>query len=339
MSETRRTSLDKIEFSASVNVGLWLDKFLADDDALKAGGETSKYKLLEDASRAQFTVSAVDEYSAFFDRRRAALEQVSPNVIREIEIDGRMICGLGGASVWENSISIHRTYGVPYVPGSSLKGVAASFARNHVAGFEQTAEAYELLFGSQRSAGFVTFHDGLLLPESTTKQFLHQEVMTVHHPEYYGNKVVPPADWDSPIPVGFLSASGKYLLALTSVEGGETWLTIALRILKEALENEGVGAKTSSGYGRAKFIESAEEKAEAGERWVIDDFKRRVGALRANDVPGQINGFFKEWEASSLSSAGKRELATAIVERINKDWKNGRSKEWYKKLQDSLAGD
>jgi len=77
-------------------------------------------------------------------------------------------------------------------------------------------------------------------------------VMTVHHAGYYMKENVPPADWDDPTPIPFLSATGTYLLALA---GPTEWIPPTFRLLELALKAEGVGAKTSSGYGRMMFDE------------------------------------------------------------------------------------
>nr|WP_240910782.1 type III-B CRISPR module RAMP protein Cmr6 [Thermococcus sp. MAR1] len=40
----------------------------------------------------------------------------------------RLVVGLGDESVYETSIRLLRNYGVPYIPGSALKGIARSYA-------------------------------------------------------------------------------------------------------------------------------------------------------------------------------------------------------------------
>jgi hypothetical protein len=72
-------------------------------------------------------------------------------------------------------------------------------------------------------------------------------VITVHHEGYYQDGKEPPADWDSPTPVPFLSATGSYLVAVSGPSG---WDDAAMKLLRLALKEMGVGAKTSSGYGR-----------------------------------------------------------------------------------------
>ena len=144
------------------------------------------------------------------------------------------------------AITLHRTYGVPYIPGSALKGLAANYARNRLDPEEwgTDTEAYRTMFGDTSSASYITFFDALYVPGSGHQHKpLWPDVITVHHPDYYqGNK--PPADWDSPTPVSFLSATGTFLNAI----GGEApWVEKAFEILGYALSEEGIGAKRPVG--------------------------------------------------------------------------------------------
>lgn len=74
-------------------------------------------------------------------------------------------------------MTLHHTYGVPFIPGSALKGLAAAYAHRYLEGdtwckpplqqaetiAEKPLTAHEILFGSTRSAGFVTFFDALYM--------------------------------------------------------------------------------------------------------------------------------------------------------------------------------
>jgi CRISPR-associated protein Cmr6 len=158
------------------------------------------------------------------------------------------VVGLGAESVMETHVALHRTWGVPYIPGTALKGLASSFAHRFAdagAWKKTSGEAHRIVFGTVASQGYVTFLDALPLPGAWR---LHSEVMTVHHPEYYGDASTPPGDWDSPNPVSFLSASGRFLIGLAGASND--WLSAVFDLLRRALQDEGIGAKTSSGYGR-----------------------------------------------------------------------------------------
>src|SRR5205823_13656006 len=104
------------------NAGLWLDKYIGDQDPKKVD---SRKNLVEEVS----TLPIPSAYRSYFERWRKMLTKEYSAQIREAKVNGRMIVGLGSESVLEASISLHRTYGIPYIPGSALKGLAVSYAR------------------------------------------------------------------------------------------------------------------------------------------------------------------------------------------------------------------
>ena len=251
----RRSPLAELSPHASTNARLWLDKYLCGEEqrSLSRKGKTVKAQLIEEITA---TIKTSDLYPEFFARWKACLDN-DQTKLAVAKVEGRLAIGLGDDGVLETSITLHHTYGVPYLRGSALKGLAASFARNRIGGmWEQGKPAYKVVFGKTDEAGYITFHDALYVPGSGEKgQALHADILTVHHPKYYGEKkengeLLPPADWDEPNPVPFLSATGKYLIALSAPKGCEEWRQAAFDILKLALAEEGIGAKTSSGYGR-----------------------------------------------------------------------------------------
>lgn len=243
----RRKNLDNInKMNATTHVGLWLDKYLKEQT--EGGGESAKTGHFDAVGKQ----SIPQVYQLFYERWRKALEQAGA-VVQEVKTEGRLAIGQGEESVLETSITLHHTYGVPYIPGSALKGLAARYARNRLEekAWGKTSEAYKTLFGSSAEAGYVTFFDALYIPGNVhDNQPLVPDVITVHHKDYYQEGKLPPADWDSPVPIPFLSATGGYLIALL---GPESWVEAAFEILRLALKEEGIGAKTSSGYGRMTF--------------------------------------------------------------------------------------
>ena len=255
----RRESLEGVNIQADTHAGLWLDKYLVSDET------GAKDDLVREVSG--IGTSAV--YRNFFDQWRATLAGLcGEENCREAEVSGRLAVNLGSEAVLETSIALHRTYGVPYIPGSALKGLAAHYVLHYQDGatWGRESEAFKTLFGDTTSAGFVTFYDALYVPG--TGKGLVPDVITVHHPEYYqGTKPeylkgqeAPPADWDNPIPIPFITATGKFLIALS---GPDEWVQKAFDILGYALEREGVGAKTSSGYGRLTFKSKSEASSQA----------------------------------------------------------------------------
>jgi CRISPR-associated protein Cmr6 len=271
---TRRAALRPVAFQNVSNAGLWLDKFIKgqnaeNDEPRRSDEKPFKNQLIDETA----AIETPKIYERFFDGWQNSLAAIEAS-FRSLEIDGRVIIGLGAESVTETSIALHRTYGVPFISGSALKGLAASYAHRHLGDDwkRETGAAHRFVFGSQDAAGFLVFHDALLFPN--IKKTLRADVMTVHHAEYYGDKNVAPADWDSPVPIPFLSATGNYLAAISGVEGTKDWIEFVWLILGRALREEGIGAKASSGYGRAKLtgeyprtarmneLEEARKKAE-----------------------------------------------------------------------------
>jgi CRISPR-associated protein Cmr6 len=258
IKERRRNALAELAPVASSNASLWMDKYLCGETQRSQSrkGKTAKAQLVEEVA---VTIKTSTLYSGYFDRWQAALSN-DWTTLAKAKVEGRLAIGLGDDGVLETSITLHHTYGAPYIRGSALKGLAAAFARNRIGRMWATnSPAYKVVFGATDDSGYITFHDALYVPGSGHKgQALHTDIMTVHHPKYYGEKkdngeLLPPADWDEPTPVPFLSATGSYLIALSAPKGCEEWRSTALDILNLALAEEGIGAKTSSGYGRMKL--------------------------------------------------------------------------------------
>lgn len=238
MTQFRRQVLDGISPIKDTNAGLWLDKYLESDD-VEAKGKLVKQVFDE--------IKISEAYKYFYKIWETSLKAHGA-ITKEAKTLGRLAVNLGAEAVLENSIALNRTYGVPYIPGSALKGLASNYARNSLKGWDAKTQAYIDVFGEQENAGFVNFFDALIDPKSGLG--LVPDVVTVHHQEYYQKEGVPPADWDSPIPIHFLSASGSFLIAIS---GPPQLLDATYKILAYALRDEGVGAKTSSGYGRMKI--------------------------------------------------------------------------------------
>ena len=340
---TRRDDLNEIQPSSGTHAGLWLETGMPDVAAKESAKQTHLDKVIG--------IAAVpDGYVRFFRRWKQSLTALEPCTrMAEATAVGRMVVGLGAESVLETALVLHHTYGVPYIPGSALKGLAAAAAHKllqdetwkKVDAEGKIGEAHRVLFGGQESSGFVTFHDALWIPPANGGRLpLDLDVMTVHHPEYYqGAEEAPPADWDSPNPVAFLSARGSYLLALT---GPEEWADAALDVLAEALKKDGIGAKTAAGYGRMTVVREArvaEEKAPspAGNRTAASSVPawevrvRRIGQGNANvEVPRLLGEF---------SGEERRRMAQAILGHLGpKEVKKRKEKEWARMLLEAEEG-
>jgi CRISPR-associated protein Cmr6 len=320
---TRRQPLENLRKTRTTNAGLWLDKFIreqARDD------KESRRVLVKEVAG----IRAPEDYAHWFAQWQQALREHGAEW-RVAETQGRMAIGLGEETVLETSIALHHTYGVPYIPGSALKGLAANFARQYLGNdWQADTPAYVIVFGDTKTAGYVTFFDALPLPNSAA---LCPDVITVHHEKYYQNdRTAPPADWDDPNPVPFLSATGKYLMALS---GPSEWIRTTFDILRHALAHSGVGAKTSSGYGRLKLepaplLDPDQAKA--------DQLIAGIQALKPAEVAGRIHAFYELWRKLEVNPAQKRRVAEAIIAKVKEAGreKQSRDKDWYKELLASI---
>ncbi len=325
---------------ATTHAGLWLDAFIGEQSR---DNTESKHRLVQQV--AQLSVS--DPYVQFFTRWEEMLKTyclVSP---RPAKVRTRLAVGLGGAGVLETAITLHHTYGVPYIPGSALKGLAASYVRQCLSeqwgqwGPDEKGElvwkpgaAYRLIFGDTTSAGYITFFDALYVPGSGHGGTpLHPDIITVHHPDYYQNKDKPPADWDSPTPVPFLTATGDYLVALAAPAVADwiaPWIEQTFTILAQALDQWGVGAKTSSGYGRMELQMPAPPPG----LLEVQDLLARLNDLPDARVATEIDRFVTEWRNLSVDQSLRQQVAQAIINKVRAAGreKNSRNKPWFQEL-------
>lgn len=180
---------------------------------------------------------------------------IAPNGLIQVDFtpDWRMVTGMGEASVYETNMTLHPIYGLPYIPASSIKG----FLRHYLNEVEEGKEYIEQIFGKNdedSSTGKPVRGQYIFFDAFPTKSpRIELDVMTPHYPKYYGEGQ-PPADWQSPTPIHFLTVGQgtpfRFLIGLPNndLESQlESWL-------RGALKTRGLGAKTAVGYGYWKPI-------------------------------------------------------------------------------------
>ena len=291
-----------------------------------------------------------DLYRLAFQQYRARLEQLGARTAEVRTLD-RVIVGLGADNPLETSITLNRLYGVPLIPGSALKGLARSYLRNQVRTHLDQAEgpSWEecdrVLFGDTSECGKVVFFDAWWVPDGEPP--LSKDVITVHHPGYYnppGGKRLPPTDFDDPNPVSFVSARGSFLVAVKGPDEG--WTGFALKLLLQALEDYGVGAKTSSGYGRLIAAEGqgpgASGAGETPSDAALADFLDRLDKIKNPELPQRIDGLVTELEKNVQDPARRAKAAGVLLDRIRAAGidlkkKDGTLKTWAEKLQNFLG--
>lgn len=202
-------------------------------------------------------------------------------------LTSRMIVGLGGKGPLEIGLTVDHLTGLPYIPGSALKGLTRSYALYLIAeamgktlvGDESdnhTLEAldealmageydqqnpmyplYRVLFGSREKAGQAVFHDAIL--NGAPGAVYGLDVMTPHFKAWYnsgnnskGRPTDYPHDADEPNPVVFIAVNAGCQFAFAVGWRGEDNTEahqFARELLETALQEFGVGSKTAAGYG------------------------------------------------------------------------------------------
>ncbi|HAA83492.1 MAG: CRISPR-associated protein Cmr6 [Petrotoga sp.] len=167
--------------------------------------------------------------------------------IDNLTLSWRMVIGLGASHPQETSMTLHHIYGIPYIPGCAVKGVTRHWViltkfENDEKKAEQDND-FQKIFGTQEKQGEVIFFDAYPVDEIKLKL----DIMNPHYPKYYSGEQ-PPADWQTPVPIYFLTVEKtKFNFYLASRD--KNLLNNAEKYLKEALKSYGIGAKTSLGYG------------------------------------------------------------------------------------------
>jgi CRISPR-associated protein Cmr6 len=346
---SRRDALAPINLNINEqpNASLWLDKYIT-SLSKNDKDDPSKPKL----AREVVSINEPENYETIYNSWKDILENKLNAVCRRAKLNNnRMAVGLGADGVLETSVALHRIYGVPYIPGSALKGLAAAFARHYCGDdWQQDSKKgyYKIVFGTNDEAGYVTFFDALYVPNSGhNKKALYFDIMTVHHESYYQGKKddkghhLPPADWDNPNPIPFISATGEYLIALAAPEGCEAWLNAAHMILEEALKCEGIGAKTSSGYGRMEIIDKPVILVDEDKSFA-NAMIEKIKGIPDNKLPGELGEHANKLINSTIKAQHKKRVAELIVMRItklgNKQRKRFEEKSWFAPIQIMLKG-
>lgn len=200
----------------------------------------------------------------------------------------RMIIGLGGKGALEFGITLHPVTGLPYIPGSALKGLCRNYllllmAEQKGITVEQkqldaldeelcletnesdNAKLYRWLFGTQSEAGQCVFFDAVLKEIPNKGSLFELDVMTPHFRQYYesGGKK-PPHDADNPNPITYIAvkANLEFEFAMgyrhnASLKRRKI-LELGAEFFQQALELMGVGAKTAAGYGIFEAVKKKE---------------------------------------------------------------------------------
>ena len=285
------------------NLSLLLDRyapFIEEKGTLKTSGSVLR-RFFKKAPA--LNENAISIYSLYLSEYLSMLHKRA-KIVKVLKTKSRLIVGLGDESIYETSIRLLKNYGIPYIPGSALKGIAryrgieaiaeanpemnfyetvnlidkalssgenieklsAQLKPAEIGGMEVSVETLANLFGSVERGGCAVFFDAVVSPTTKAKKpseikelFLQHklnsvfdfDIMNPHYSDYYQGSG-PPAEWDEPTPIIFLTVKKNvpFVFGIGTSKICDSGAEIAWALLRDALMKNGVGAKTALGYGR-----------------------------------------------------------------------------------------
>lgn len=171
-------------------------------------------------------------------------------------LESRLAINLADGLIENAGICLDRLFGMPYIPGSALKGNARHAALDSL---DQSDPVFLEIFGNTEQKGGVSFVNAYPI-HGLDENILEVDITNVHTPSYYSGKTAGnPRELQNekprpnPFPVVRKGTVFVFLIILNTIgrrfERRQTILERAKYYLETALTQNGIGAKTSSGYG------------------------------------------------------------------------------------------
>lgn len=247
-----------------INVGLIIDKY-SPWRQNKEGSEETKIDFIVDVlnnsqkkKKIPSKIFPLNVYSNYFNRYKTILNSLRNEGYHINNFDAklrwRLAVNLGEESVYETSISLHRNYSIPIIPGSAVKGCARTWALNYNDLNGENDTKIQKIFGSPSNQGNTIFFDALPIINDKTPDFITKDIINTHYPDYYrdDSHQTPPGDWMDPNPFVFLDVE-KIAFEFHVASKHKDSAELASKFLKGGLAEIGIGAKTSAGYGFFEF--------------------------------------------------------------------------------------
>ena len=242
-----------------------------------------------------------------------------------IELQDSLLCGSGLSHLTEVGMSFMNPYGIPYIPGSSIKGILRDAAQ--MLAYDKTDslthddvnDLFGIVGGSKEDENQVSRMGHLQFLDSFPQEFknlLDLDILTPHHKSYFQDNGYP-HDEEDPIPIPYLvvKKGAKFKLAILHDHHNSSEQEIACskkvqRIVEYAIEHMGFGAKTSIGYGWMKIDEKKMQKDQENR-----DKAREAEAKRRQQEADQAKAAaLRQAERESLSEDER--WAYDLVERV-----------------------
>jgi CRISPR-associated protein Cmr6 len=191
------------------------------------------------------------------------------------QLEGRLAINLADSLIQNAGICLDRLFGLPYLPGSAVKGVCRHAALEELQSAPPSVQpasfdAFRAAFGTadndftngdlaryrlllagrpENKRGNISFLPAY--PVNEAKVVV--DLTNVHYPEYYRTGRTEDLAKERPQPNAFpvveVGAQFAFCLVLNRTDADRALLAHAKRWLETAVTARGLGAKTSAGYG------------------------------------------------------------------------------------------
>jgi CRISPR-associated protein Cmr6 len=301
------TQSSKASGSTDGNTGLWFNKFCntwsrdpkgtaRTSGSDNAGGSDNRneplFRLAELGNKTTAKQQWLDDTVAHYEQRkdvlRPRLEQAAErqrklanaqnSMCISVESTSSFVTGMGNSNPVENGFTFHHTLGVPYLPGSSLKGVLRHWFEYWCDNSDSSQSSSTLIEYFGNSQGQQTQVGGLIFLDAVPYEMpeIVVDIMTPHYGQWYShggsiNEKAPntdaiPAGWHNPVPIPFLVVKEikfDIIIMRQKSMSNEAWQRAESefpKLLDEALSFIGAGAKTAVGYGYFKTDSSRSQQ-------------------------------------------------------------------------------
>lgn len=237
------------------------------------------------------------------------------------ELQGRLIINLSDSLIQNAGICLDRNTGLPFIPGSAIKGVARHVALEYLRKDEWSIDDFVSAFGCSEAdfkndgelssysstacvktcKGGVDFLSAIPITEPT----IVVDISNVHYPDYYKTGELWDLSKESPKPNTFpaVEKGVRYAFGLVAngMDGVDDKLFEKVRgALVEAITLHGLGAKTGAGYGW--FFDVTKEVEEATQRDMkIAEEKRMAEEVKVKEVAARAKAKAEAERLASLS--------------------------------------
>ncbi len=285
----------------------------------------------------------------------------SINVL-DITLESSLLCGSGLEHPTEIGFSFLNPYGIPYIPGSTIKGLARNCLLNNLLCSSSTSdrevmsENLVFLFGAAENNNFSSsFHPEANFTVSTTKGHLtfldsiptsesdsqmEVDILNPHFSDYLSGKTEFPVS-GTPIPVFFLVVKSNTSFSLIVLHrkhndtlSGQQCHEYVDKLLRQFIKSSGVGSKTSVGYGAFRINEDGklnqyvnQLKQEIETKREADIRALQFESLSANERKVE-EYYVKVVEALKLPSNLEVDDKLKVIDEIRKEWGTEQLSNW-----------